>query len=128
MAANEKNHIILKDLSYQIVAAAFEVHNTLGHGFLEKVYEKAFLKELELRGIKAESQKEIAVRYKGETIGFYYADVLVEDSVVVELKALDRLTFQHQAQVINYLKGTGKKLGLLINFGGQKVEYKRVVF
>ncbi len=119
--------LVCKDLSFEIMAAVFEVHNVLGPGFLEGVYEKALLKELKLRGLKAEAQKGIRVRYKDEDVGVYYADVVVEDQVLLELKAVDLLTRAHEAQVLNYLHATGLKLGLLINFAALRVVYKRFV-
>ena len=120
-------NLLYKELSYQIIAAVFEVHNHLGSGFLEKVYEKALLREFQLRGIKAVTQKELPVSYKGEEIACYYADILVNDEILLELKALDKITPQHEAQVLNYLKATGIRLGLLINFGNTRVEYKRLL-
>ena len=119
--------IIYKELSYQIMAAVFEVYNTLGFGFLEKVYERALLKELCLRGILVEAQKEIKVFYKGEEVGAYLADIVVNDEILLELKAVESLNNIHKTQVLNYLKATGFKLGLLINFGKERVEYKRLV-
>jgi len=127
MPDDEVSNLLLKDLTFQILAAVFEVHNVLGHGFLENVYEKALLKELRLRGLKAEAQKEIRVLYKGEDVGSYFSDIVVSDEVLLELKAVDRLAGFHEAQVLNYLKGTGLKVGLLINFGREKVEFKRLV-
>ena len=118
---------MLKDLTFQIIASVIEVHKILGFGFLENVYEKALLKELKLRGLKAEAQKEIKVVYKGEVVGSYFADIVVNDEILLELKAVEHLSEVHKAQVLNYLKGTGLKLGLLINFGKQKAEYKRFV-
>ena len=120
-------HIVLKDLSYEVMAAAFEVQNTLGAGFLEKVYENSLLVELNKRGIKSEKQKEISVSYKDVLVGNYFADLLVNGELIVELKSTDGLTKVHEAQVLNYLKATGVKLGLLINFGKPKLEYKRLV-
>lgn len=119
--------VIYKELSYQIMAAVFEVYNTLGFGFLEKVYERALLKELCLRGIPLEAQKEIKVFYKGDEIGTYFADLVVNNEILLELKAVESLNNIHKAQVLNYLKATGLKLGLLINFGKERVEYKRLV-
>ncbi|ACM20476.1 PDDEXK_3 family protein [Geotalea daltonii FRC-32] len=119
--------VIFKDLSFQIMAAAFEVHNTLGFGFLENVYQRALLKELQLRGIPAESQKEMKVFYKDEEVGLYFPDIVVNDQIVIELKAVAALNRLHAAQVLNYLKGTGFKVGLLINFGKEKVESKRLI-
>jgi GxxExxY protein len=120
--------VVYKELSYQIMAAVFEVYNTLGFGFLEKVYERALLKELCLRGIPVETQKEIKVFYKGDEIGTYFADLVVNDEILLELKAVESLNNIHKAQVLNYLKATGFKLGLLINFGRERVEYERLVF
>ncbi len=121
------SEVILKDLSFQIMAAVFEVHNILGHGFLENVYEKALLKELQLRGIPSEAQKPVTIFYKGEEIGVYTPDILVRNQIILELKSVDKCSPAHEAQVLNYLKATGLRLGLLINFGREKVEYKRLV-
>lgn len=121
------SEVVLRDLSYQVMSAAFEVQNTLGAGFLEKVYENALVLELSRRGLRAEPQKEIQVLYKGEPVGLYFADILVEDELLIELKAMESLSKIHEAQVLNYLKATGKKLGLLINFSKTKLEYKRFV-
>ena len=119
--------VVYKELSYQIMAAVFEVHNTLGFGFLEKVYERALLKELRLREIPVEAQKEIKVFYKEDEIGTYFADLVVNGEILLELKAVEGLSNIHKAQVLNYLKATGLKLGLLINFGKERVEYERLV-
>jgi GxxExxY protein len=96
----------------------------LGIGFLEKVYENAMIEELKSRGLKAESQRRITVRYKGHVIGDYFADIVVEDVIIVELKALDKLNDINELQIKNYLKATGIEVGLLINFG-KSVEVKR---
>jgi len=127
MPDDQITELILKDLTFQIIAAVYEVHNVLGSGFLENVYGKALVKELTLRGLKAEPQKEIIVKYKNEEVGCYYADILVNDDVILELKAVDNLSKVHEAQLLNYLKATEKRIGLLINFGKQRVEYKRLV-
>jgi len=116
-----------KDISFQIIAAVYEVHNVLGFGFLESVYQKALVKELRMRDLKTEEQKEIRVRYKGEDVGSFYADIVVNDDIILELKALESLTKAHEAQLLNYLKGTGLKLGFLFNFGKEKATYKRMV-
>jgi len=116
-----------KDLSYQVMAAAFEVHNILGSGFLEKVYENALRHELQQKAIHVESQKEIAVCYKGQNVGTYCPDLVVNNEIILELKATETLSRQHAAQMLNYLKATGVKLGILINFGSTKVEFKRFV-
>lgn len=111
-------------LTEQVIGCAYEVHNVLGNGFLEKVYENALLSELASRGLKADSQRPLSVLYKGQIVGEYCADIVVEDSLVIELKAVDRLTDVHELQLKNYLKATALELGLLINFG-KSVEIKR---
>jgi GxxExxY protein len=120
--------IIYEDLSFQLMSAVFEVHNVLGSGFLEKVYENALVKEFGIRNIPVETQKGIAVSYKGENIGSYYADLLVDNKIIIELKSVEKLTRLHEAQLLNYLKASGMKLGYLINMGGKKVEYKRMAY
>ncbi len=120
--------IIYEELSFQVMSAVFEVHNVLGSGFLEKVYENALVKEFRIRGVSVEAQKEIAVSYKGLSVGCYFADILVDRKIIIELKAVERLSRINEAQLLNYLKATGIKLGYLINMGGKSVEYKRLVF
>ena len=122
------NSILHKDPSYEIMGAVYEVHNILGPGFLEKVYERALLEELKIRGIKAVAQPEISVFFKGKEVGCYIADIMVEDCILLELKSIESLTRFHEAQILNYLKATGLHLGLLINFGKERVESKRFVF
>ena len=114
-------------LTEQVLAAVFEVSNTLGAGFLEKVYERALLRELALRNIRATAQASFRVAYKGHPVGDYFADILVEDSLVIELKCVDRLTNEHTAQCLNYLKASGLTVCLLVNFQNSKVEWKRIV-
>ena len=116
-----------KELTRSIIGAAFEVHNVLGPGFLEKVYQNALAKELKVRGYQVDIEVKIPVYYKGELVGDYFADVLVNKRIVLELKALNDLTSQHEAQIINYLKATGHKIGLLLNFGTNKVQVKRKI-
>lgn len=99
----------------------------LGAGFLEKVYERALVRELRLRGIRATTQAAFTVIYKGHSVGEYFADLIVEDKLVVELKCADRLTNEHFAQCLNYLRASGKETGLLVNFQKPQVEYMRVV-
>lgn len=123
----EGKNLVLGKVSFEILSAAFDVHNTLGVGFLEKVYENALNYELKKRKLDVELQKEIPVYYKGALVGTYYADILVNNEVIVELKSVDVLTKTHEAQLLNYLKATGKQLGLLINFGKSRVEHKRFV-
>ena len=117
----------INELTYQINGAIFEVNRVLGAGFLEKVYENALLIELIARGLKAENQIPIKVQYKGKEVGEYYADIVVENQVILELKALDSLQKIHEAQLLNYLKATGYKIGLLVNFTHPKAEIKRFV-
>ncbi len=116
------------DLTEQIIGAAFEVHNELGWGFLEKVYENALLAELRDRKMEVIAQPEIPVRYKGKTIGVYNGDLLVARSVLVEIKALSALNSVHEQQILHYLKATGIKVGLLLNFGTQRLQIKRLIF
>jgi GxxExxY protein len=121
------SEVIMKDISFQIMAAAFEVHNVLGPGFLENVYEKALLKELQDRGITCEAQKPVNVYFKNTEVGSYFVDILVNNEVILELKAIEKLAPIHEAQVLNYLRATGLRLGLLINFSKERVEHKRLV-
>ena len=119
--------ILHKDLSFQIVGAAMEVHRTLGPGFLEAVYEGALAHELGLRGIGFERQKRLPVRYKGQLVGDYVADFVVEDQIVLELKAVSRFNPTHEAQAHNYLAATGLRLAILLNFGAPSLQQQRVV-
>ena len=116
------------ELTERIIGAAFEVHNELGWGFLEKVYENALVSELSDRQIDVIAQPEIPVRYKGKTIGVYNGDLLVSGSVLVEIKALSALNSTHEQQILHYLKATGIQVGLLLNFGTQRLQIKRHVF
>lgn len=111
----------------QIIGAAMDVHNELGNGFLEKVYENALVIELRQRGLKIERQKPITVYYKTEVVGEYQADLIVEEAVLVELKCVEKMIGAHYSQLANYLKATGIKVGLLINFGASSLEWKRMV-
>jgi GxxExxY protein len=115
------------EITEKIVQAFYRVYNTLRHGFLEKVYEKAMVIELRKRGVTAQPQEPITVRYEGEVVGDYFADLLVEGLVIVEIKAAETLTEEHHAQIINHLKATDIEVGLLVNFG-PKPELKRKVF
>lgn len=119
--------ILFKDLSYKIVGLAMQLHNELGHGFLEKVYENSLMILLEENGLHAVQQFPIAVEYHGRVVGDYIADIIVENTVIVELKALDKISEIHKAQTLNYLKATNYRLALLINFGKWKLEYARLV-
>ena len=119
---------LFEDITREIIGAAFEVYKVLGYGFLEKVYENALRIELQLRALKVESQKPIRISYKCDSVGDYIADILVEEKVIVELKAEKDYNAKHEAQLINYLKATGLKVGLLINFGEDKCKPKRMVY
>lgn len=114
-------------LTGRILSAAFEVANTLGHGFLESVYQKALAHELVLAGLPVERERAFKVIYKGTEIGTYVADMIVDSRVVVELKAVEALGPAHTAQCLNYLKAGDIKVGLLINFGRPRIEYRRLV-
>ena len=117
----------INEITYAINGAIFEVNRLLGPGFLEKVYEKALLIELKIRGLKAESQVPITVFYKEITVGEYVADILVKDKVIIELKTVEKLDKVDEAQLLNYLKATGIRVGLLVNFKHPKAEIKRMV-
>jgi len=117
----------LNEITEKIIGCAYMVSNVLGVGFLEKVYENALVFELKRLNLKVEQQKPVKVLYKNVIVGDYYADLVVENLVIVELKATKRIEDIHLAQCLNYLKATGLSLGLIINFGKPKVEIKRVV-
>jgi len=124
--ANNTN-IIYSDLSYEIMGAILEVHKTLGPGFLESIYEKALIEEFKKKALKVETQKLTDVIYKGKKIGVHRLDLVVESKVVVELKTVERFSTHHTAQLLSYLKASGYKLDILVNFSKTKVEYRRVV-
>lgn len=110
-----------------IIKCFYKVYNTLGYGFLEKVYENAMFLELKSIGLFVEKQKQIIVHYKGEKVGEYFADLIVSDSVIIELKAAESLCEEHEFQLINYLKATEIEVGLLLNFG-KTPQMKRKIF
>lgn len=114
-----------EELSHKILQACFEVSNELGIGFLESVYEKALLIALRQKGLNADAQMLLAVKFRGIVVGEFYVDILVEKKILLELKAVNALIKEHQAQVINYLKATEVEVGMLINFGNPKLEYRR---
>jgi GxxExxY protein len=114
-------------ITKRIIGCAYSVSNTLGSGFLEKVYENALIHELRKAGAKVDQQMPVVVRYDGVVVGEYVADLRVDDEVLVELKAVSLLDDVHTAQCLNYLKATGLHVCLLINFGNPKVEIKRIV-
>ena len=119
--------ILFKALSFAIIGAAMEVHQILGPGFLESVYQAALEKELKLRGILFKHQVELPVSYKGDLIGVYKADLVVDGKIIIEIKGISRLNASHEAQAIHYLAVTGLQLAILINFGVGSLESRRVV-
>jgi GxxExxY protein len=121
------NKLLHADLTYKIIGAAMEVHRILGPGFLEAVYEEALAHEFDLRSVAYERQKVFKVPYKAILAGPYRADFIVEEMVIVDTKAIKQLTEIDAAQIINYLKATHLRVGLVINFGTPQLEYKRYV-
>jgi GxxExxY protein len=115
-------------ISEQVISCAFEVSNTLGAGFFEKVYENALCVEFSRAGILFCRQPHYEIRYKDENIGDYIADIVVENKLLIELKALSALNREHEAQVMNYLKASGLSVGLLLNFGTPRIAVKRIVW
>ena len=114
-----------EQITKSVIGCAFEVINELGAGFLESVYEKALVLALRQKGLSVISQHPVKVLFRGECVGDFYADIFVEEKVIVELKAVKAIAPENQAQIINYLNATGIEVGLLINFGNPKLEYKR---
>lgn len=119
--------MLYQDLSDKIIKCFYEVYNILGYGFLEKVYESALFNELKISGLNCERQKKIDVYYKATLVGEYYADIIVEDKIILELKAAEAICEEHEFQLINYLKATNVEVGLLLNFG-KKTEIRRKIF
>ena len=114
-----------EELTHKVIGAAYSVFNQLGFGFLENVYKKAMLIELQKQNIKVEAEKPLTVFYDNQSVGDFYIDLFINDEIVVELKSVQALSKQHEAQVVNYLNGVRKEIGLLINFGPSSVEVKR---
>jgi GxxExxY protein len=127
MKGDEDDKVIYRELSYQVMKAVFEAHDALGPGFVESVYEEALVYELELRGIPFERQKVVTVSYKGRIVGTHRLDFVVDGKIVLELKAVSALTNVFKQQTLSYLKATGLRLGILINFGTPRVEHTRIV-
>ena len=120
--------MIYKEEAYKIIGAAMEVHNSLGNGFLEAVYQEALEREFVIQGISYSREQRISIEYKGEKLSKYYiADFVCYDNIIIELKALSSIDSNHEAQILNYLKATNYKLGLLINFGTRSLQSKRLV-
>ncbi|MCK7544307.1 GxxExxY protein [Marinobacter bryozoorum] len=116
-----------EDLTYRVRGCVYEVYRHLGHGFLESIYQRALLQELERKGLGVESEVPISVRYKGQVIGDCRVDLLVENRIIIELKAQQKLPLGAKAQLLNYLKATGLNLGLLVNFTFPKATIERIV-
>lgn len=114
-----------EELTGQMLEAGFEVINELGAGFVESVYERAMLIALRQKGLVADNQHPLKVMFRGQCVGDFFADLLVEERIIVEAKAVKTLLPEHQAQLIHYLKATGLEVGLLVNFGNDKLEFKR---
>lgn len=122
-----KREILHKELSYKLIGLAMQVHRDLGNGFLEKVYENALMLLLHKEGIHAEQQAPIKVRFDSEVVGDYYADILVEDKIILEIKAVEKIINSHRAQALHYLKATGLRLSMILNFGTESFEFERLV-
>jgi GxxExxY protein len=120
------SEILYKELSFAVIGAAMEVHKTLGPGYLETVYQAALAQELTLRYIAFEQFKRLSVSYKGVPVGEYVADLVIEDKIIVELKAVSTLNASHEAQAINYLAAIGLRLAILFNFGSPSLQQKRL--
>ena len=114
-------------ITEKIIGCTYRVYNKMGFGFLESVYEKCLLIELKKENLRAEAQKHIVVRYENEIAGEFTADIIVEDTVILELKSVRQIVLAHEVQMVNYLVATGKPVGLILNFGERKVEIKRKV-
>lgn len=123
----DKTKILHSNVTEKIIEAFYKIYNTLGYGFLENVYENAMRIELKRMGMNVDAQKNIRVHYAGYEVGDYYADLIVNNLIILELKAAETICEEHEAQLINYLKATNIEVGLLLNFG-KKPEFKRKVF
>jgi GxxExxY protein len=119
--------ILFKELSYAVVGAAMEVHRALGGGFLEAVYQAALAYEFKLRNIPFEEQVHLPVYYKGQLVGEYIADFVIDGKIILEIKAVAEIKEAHRAQAINYLAATGFELAILLNFGAEKLQHERLV-
>ncbi len=119
--------LLHKEITDRIIKAFYTVYNILGYGFLEKVYENALYIELTNSGLKVVKQQYLKVYYKESMVGEYFADLIVEDLIIIELKAAEAIAQEHEYQLLNYLKATDKEVGLLLNFG-KKPEFRRKVF
>lgn len=127
MQHKAKAGLLYEDLTHKIIGAAMEVHRELGAGFTEKTYENALVVEMKLRGIPVQVQHKITVKYKGNIVGEHILDILVDGKVIIELKAVEEINKIHEAQLISYLKAAECKIGLLINFAKESLDWKRVM-
>lgn len=127
MDGKSRDGLLDENLTYRIRSCVFAVSNELGSGFLERVYENALAIELRGAGLCIQAQQPVTVRYKGQTVGEYIADIVVENRVLLELKSCRQLAPEHEAQMLNYLRATGMPLGLLINFGQSRAQIKRFI-
>jgi GxxExxY protein len=123
-----KEKLLYQDLSYKIIGSAMQVHTELGFGFLEEVYENALMVMLRESKLRAARQVPVKVSFHGRIVGDYFADIIVEDSVILEIRAMDNLSPFHRVQTLNYLKATDLKLAMLLNFGKSKLEFERFVY
>jgi GxxExxY protein len=123
----KKTETLYRDLSYEIVGLAMEVHRKLGYGFLEKVYENALMVLLEREGNKARQQIPTKVSFEGRVVGYYVADIIVESLTILEIKAAENLCDGHRTQTLNYLRATGLRLAIVLNFGKEKLQYERLI-
>jgi len=121
------NDILYKDLSYQIIGLAMEVHRKLGYGFLEKVYENSLMILYRKEGIRSEQQYPIKVYFDRKVVGNYVADILIENKIIIELKCVEKINNIHKAQALNYLKATRMRLAIILNFAKDKLQYERLV-
>ena len=119
--------LLYGDLTYKVIGLGMQVHTTLGHGYLEKVYENSLMVLFRKAGIHAEQQVPIKVRFEGEIVGDYCADILVDGKLILELKVASKITDVHKAQTLNYLKATGLELALILNFGALSFEHHRLI-
>ncbi|HCE41934.1 MAG TPA: GxxExxY protein [Lentisphaeria bacterium] len=124
---NGKEEFLFKETTEKIIKCFYKVFDELGSGFLESIYERALLIELKACGLNAESQVPLKVKYKGAVIGEFKADIVVDNKVIIEIKAVSSIANEHEAQLINYLRATGIRIGLLVNFG-DKIEFLRRIY
>lgn len=124
---HDSQEYIFQDLTREILASAFRVHNALGCGLLEKVYVQAMIWDLKLNNKQVEAEKEFKVLYREKQVGVYYGDLVVEGNVIVEIKAVEKLDNVHRAQLLNYLRISGVRVGLILNFANPRLEYERII-